>query len=76
MAYTNVQPQSRGFFSNLANPVLRKMEKNADYSSEETASYKGIVGKTVFFLVVNRHNLLCSSGIPDRFYHRGTGSGI
>ncbi|MBQ1470177.1 MAG: hypothetical protein IIZ29_04910, partial [Schwartzia sp.] len=52
MAYTNVQPQRRGFFSNLANPVLRKMEKNADYSSEETASYKGIVSKTVFFLVV------------------------
>ncbi|MBQ9814211.1 MAG: Bax inhibitor-1/YccA family protein [Lachnospiraceae bacterium] len=78
MAYTNVQPQRRGFFSNLANPVLRKMEKNADYSSEETASYKGIVSKTVFFLVVTVigaflcfivHNLLIASTSADQIIH-------
>ncbi|MBR6350142.1 MAG: Bax inhibitor-1/YccA family protein [Lachnospiraceae bacterium] len=78
MAYTNVQPQRRGLFSNLANPVLRKMEKNADYSSEETASYKGIVSKTVFFLVVTVigaflcfivHNLLIASTSADQIIH-------
>ena len=51
MAYTSVKKAgSQGLFNNMANPIIRKMEKNAEYDASRTASYSGIVGKTVFFL--------------------------
>lgn len=55
MAYESVaQPQQKknGFFSNLANPVLRKMEKNGEYGSDNVATYSGIAGKTTYFLLL------------------------
>ncbi len=70
---TNQQAQKSGFFSNLANPVLRRLEKNGEFNSETTATYSGIVGKTVFFLVLTiigvfacmlLHNLLVSNANP------------
>lgn len=71
MAYTQTETPKRGFFSNLANPVLRRMEKNAECGTENVATYSGIVGKTVFFLLMTMvgdsacffiHNLILQSG--------------
>lgn len=62
MAYAQAeQPKKQGFFSSLANPVIRKMEKNAEYGSENVATYSGIIGKTVFFL------LLTVAGVATTF---------
>ncbi len=49
---TTQAPKKNGFFNNLANPILRKMEKNGDFKSSACATYGGIVAKTVFFLIV------------------------
>ncbi|MBQ1284866.1 MAG: Bax inhibitor-1/YccA family protein [Lachnospiraceae bacterium] len=67
---TMEQPKKNGFFSNLANPVLRKLERNGEYASSNAATYKGIVIKTIFFLAITiigvalslvLHNLMISS---------------
>lgn len=53
MAYSQVQqPKKQGFFSNLANPILRKMENKGEFATDSCATYSGIVGKTVFFLLL------------------------
>ena len=80
MSYTNVQEPQRksGFFSNLANPVIRKLEKNGEYSSETSATYAGIIGKTVFFLVMTLagvalcfflHSVFMSNAAPENIAH-------
>lgn len=78
MAYTDVnKTSSNGIFSSLANPVLRKLDKNGEFASEHCATYRGIVSKTVFFLIVTvigvllcfiLHNLFLSSG-SESIYH-------
>ena len=49
---TATAKKSGGLFGSLANPVIRKMEKKAEYSDGKAATYGGIAGKTVFFLIV------------------------
>lgn len=53
MAYSNVkQTQKSGLFSNLANPVIRKLKDKAEVQCTDTATYSGIIKKTVFFLLM------------------------
>jgi len=49
---TSNQTAPKNFFTMMANPVIRKMEKNGEFAASTTASYSGIAGKTVFFLLV------------------------
>lgn len=68
----NDAKKSGGFFSNLANPVIRKMEKNAVYDAEgKVATYGGVASKTIFFLIVTfigflgfivLHNIMLNNG--------------
>jgi len=68
----NETKKSGGFFGSLANPVIRKMEKNAVYDAEgKVATYGGVASKTVFFLIVTLigfigfivlHNIMLNSG--------------
>ena len=51
-AVTVNETKKSGFFSNLANPIIRKMEKKADFAASATASYGGIAMKTLFFLLI------------------------
>ena len=46
------QPQRNGIFSNLANPVLRKLENKGEFASSDVATYGGIALKTIYFLAV------------------------
>ena len=78
MAYTATeQPQKNGFFTNMANPVIRKLERKGEFSSDNTATYGGIIGKTVFFLLVTvigvflcfiLHNILMNSTTGEIFH--------
>ena len=52
MNTSSQQTKQSGFFSNLANPVLRKLEKNGEYASSNAATYSGIISKTLFFLLM------------------------
>ncbi len=79
------QPNKKGFFSNLANPVLRKLEKNGEYASGNVATYKGIILKTVFFLAVTiigvffsfiLHNLMISSPTAELAHVADAKNGI
>ena len=62
----------------MANPVLRKLAKDGEYSSANTASYGGIVAKTVFFMIVTiigvllcfiLHNIFMSTTAPESLVH-------
>ena len=66
----NGTKKSGGFFGSMANPVIRKMEKKAEYADASCSTYGGIAGKTIFFLVVTivgvlgylaLHNILIST---------------
>lgn len=46
------RPENKSFFNHMANPVIRRMERKGTFASEECASYKGIAGKTLYFLLV------------------------
>ena len=79
------QPEKKGFSLTLANPVIRKLEKNGEFGSEHTATYGGIVGKTVFFLIVTvigvllcfiLHNILTGSGAANLIHVEDTKNGI
>ena len=64
--------KSGGFFSSLANPVIRKMEKNAAYDVDgKVATYGGVASKTIYFLIVTLigflgfivlHNIMLNNG--------------
>ena len=64
--------KSGGFFSSLANPVIRKMEKNAAYDADgKVATYGGVASKTIYFLIVTLigflgfivlHNIMLNNG--------------
>ena len=49
---TTATKNNNGLFGSLANPVIRKMEKKAECSDSRAATYGGIAGKTIFFLIV------------------------
>jgi len=62
----------------MANPVLRKMAKNGEYSASNTATYGGIVSKTVYFMIVTiigvflafiLHNVFLNSTAPESLVH-------
>jgi len=86
MANTAVQqPEKKGFSLTLANPVIRKLEKNGEFGADQTATYGGIVGKTVFFLIVTvigvllcfiLHNILTGSGAANLIHVEDTKNGI
>jgi len=86
MANTAVQqPEKKGFSLTLANPVIRKLEKNGEFGADRTATYGGIVGKTVFFLIVTvigvllcfiLHNILTGSGAANLIHVEDTKNGI
>ncbi|MBR3401723.1 MAG: Bax inhibitor-1/YccA family protein, partial [Parasporobacterium sp.] len=86
MANTAVQqPEKKGFSLTLANPVIRKLEKNGEFGSDRTATYGGIVGKTVFFLIVTvigvllcfiLHNILTGNGAANLIHVEDTKNGI
>jgi len=86
MANTAVQqPEKKGFSLTLANPVIRKLEKNGEFGADRTATYGGIVGKTVFFLIVTvigvllcfiLHNILTGSGATNLIHVEDTKNGI
>ncbi len=82
---TMEQPRKKGFFSNLANPVLRKLEKDGEYASGNVATYKGIIIKTLFFLALSiigvavcfiLHNLMISSPTATLAHVADTKNGI
>ena len=53
MAYTNAEPQNqKGITNMMSNPVIRRLEKSGEFSSESSATYGGIAAKTVYFLIV------------------------
>ena len=72
--------KSGGFFSSMANPVIRKMEKNAEYDLDaNVATYGGVAAKTIFFLVATfigfggllvLHNILLGNG-TEMFHLEG-----
>ena len=77
MAFTtNEKTENKGLGFNLANPVIRKLAKNGEYDSDNTATYGGIVAKTVYFMLVTIigillcfiiHNIL-KSAAPDSMF--------
>ena len=86
MANTAVQqPEKKPFSLTLANPVIRKLENNGEFGADRTATYGGIVGKTVFFLIVTvigvllcfiLHNILTGSGAANLIHVEDTKNGI
>jgi len=79
MANTNTaQPKNNSLGFGLANPVLRKLAKNGEYSSDLSASYGGITAKTVYFMIVTIigvllcfiiHNIMLKSAAPGSLHH-------
>ena len=79
MAYTNTEQQKKNSFGfGMANPVLRRMAKDGEYSGSNTATYGGIVAKTVYFMVVTiigvflaliLHNIIAASAAPGSLIH-------
>ena len=72
------QPKNNMLGFGLSNPVLRKMAKNGEYESENTATYGGIVAKTVYFMIVTiiglllcfiLHNILLKNASPESLFH-------
>ena len=86
MAYTQAQqPEKKGFSLTMANPVIRKLEKNGEFEADRSATYGGIIGKTVFFLIVTvigvllcfiLHNILTGSGSANLLHVEDTKNGI
>ena len=87
MAGTTVknEQQKNGIFSNMANPVMRTLEKNGEYAAQNTASYRGIVTKTVYFLLVTvagvllcfiLHNILTGAAGANVYHFEDTERGI
>ena len=75
MAYTNVEnKQNNSLFSNMANPVIRKLEKNGEYNSDTTATYGGIVAKTIYFLLVSVIGVLLCFILHNIFINGTAGS--
>ena len=79
------QPKKKGFFSNLANPVLRKLEKNGEFASDHVATYGGIITKTIFFLALSiigvaicfiLHNMMISNPAATLAHVADTKNGI
>lgn len=79
MAYTNVQqPKKAGFFDLMANPVIRKLSKKGEFSSDTACTYGGITAKTVFFLLMTVagvflcfiiHNLIMANAPAESLLH-------
>lgn len=75
MAYTNVSQSGKtNTFGSMANPIVRKLEKKGEKAAENVCTYGGIVGKTVYFLIVTAigvffcfllHNILLASAGSD-----------
>ena len=72
------QPKNNMLGFGLANPVLRKMAKKGEYESENTATYGGIIAKTVYFMIVTiiglllcfiLHNILLKNASPESLFH-------
>nr|AHF25908.1 hypothetical protein [uncultured bacterium Contigcl_1539] len=72
------QTKKSGLFSNLANPVLRKLQKNGEYESSNAATYAGITSKTLFFLLATLigvaaclllHKILITNAAAESLMH-------
>ena len=75
MAYTNVEKNSNNsLFSNLANPVIRKLAKNGEYNSDNICTYGGIIGKTIYFLIVTVIGVLLCFILHNLFMNGTAGS--
>lgn len=75
---TSSQTRKNSLGFGMANPVLRNMSKNGEYSAADHATYGGIVGKTVYFMIVTiigvllafiLHNVFMSSAAPESLVH-------
>lgn len=74
MALTNTEQQGKkGFAGMMANPLIRNMARKGEFAADNSATYGGIVAKTVYFLIVTiigvllcfiLHNLLISNADP------------
>ena len=74
MANTNTQKTTKGLFSSMANPILRKLDKNGEYESDRSAAYSGIVGKTIYFIIVTVIGVLLCFILHNLFLNSGSGS--
>lgn len=77
-------PQKK-MFGSMANPVLRRMEKNAECAATNSATYGGVTAKTIYFLLVTiagvflafiLHNILIQNSSSILFHVEDTKNGI
>lgn len=61
------------FFNNMANPVLRSMAKNAECFADNCATYGGITGKTLFFLLMSVAGVVASFILHNFFINSAGG---
>ena len=79
MANTTIEQQNNNSFGfGMANPVIRKLAKNGEYSSTQTATYGGIIAKTVYFMIVTiigvllcfiLHNIFIKNAAAENLFH-------